>query len=264
MKKIAMSLVLGMIGLNAFAEVPVVDNSNSYRQYNSTEGREARLSNGSVQLLLSKLDTMQQEIAFLRGQIEIQSHEIGKLKLPVVQQASSKVNQSDAFKAVINEPQPPLIGRRSEVKPGIQDHVLSENKSEQVSTEVKSLSVDEQLSYLAAFELVKNKQYDKASPAMEKFIKAYPSGPYTANAHYWHGELMLLKQDYPSALNEFSTVVSEFSNSNKLAAAKLKIGMTYEKMGQKDKAVDEYTQVADEFPNTSAAVLAKVKLNDLS
>lgn len=267
MKKYIALLALSVLAIPSFAEAPVVDESDSYtrtrlaksfQQGENYDIEEAKAKtdvtvgekdikapqteSDKMQLLLSKIEQMQEEIQSLRGQVEVQSHQVAKL-------------------SVSKQPQLP----EPEIKPTTEPLNVAKATSNTVpKIQPKKDPVDEQLSYVGAFELVKNRQYDKAIPAMQSFLKTYPSGPYAANAHYWLGELYLLKRDLAGAVKEFKTVVDDFSDSNKLAAAKLKLGVTYIRLGETDKARTELQHVTEQFPNTSAARLARAKLEDMS
>jgi tol-pal system protein YbgF len=269
MKKYILMLALNSITFCGFAAPPVVDNSDNFKKMNlaqsshqaypfdldegesgvqqSKETPEVapQSENGKMQLLLSKMDAMQQEILELRGQIEVQAHKLGKIK---GERAEAKPVQVPAPKQVQSVPVEKEDIADTTVVPKLQS---------------RKDPVDEQLSYVGAFELVKNREYEKAIPAMAEFLKLYPNGPYAANAHYWLGELLLLKHDLQGAATEFNTVVTDFSDSNKLAASKLKLGVTYLRLGSTDKAKLQFQQVTEQFPNTSAARLAKAKLDDI-
>lgn len=120
---------------------------------------------------------------------------------------------------------------------------------------------DEQISYLAAYEQVKNKKYDDAINAMQNFVQKYPEGGYTANAEYWLGELYMVKKDYPKAIEHFDVVLTKYPNSSKTAASLLKEGFAYTATGNNQEAKKRFEQVVQNFPDTPTAQLANSKLN---
>lgn len=272
-KNILIGLLGGFISLS-YAEAPVIDNSEQYKALQLAQSaskhtpydldelknqdeppstdeayNEAPQSQDEkMQVLLSKIDAMQHEIASLRGQIEVQAHQLGQL-----------AGQRDGQQQLAR------VDRQAESNKLEKQTVATEQSQNTPQPKVVSSKdpVEEQLSYVGAFELVKTRQYEKAIPAMQQFLSQYPQGPYAANAHYWLGELLLLKKDLTGAVKEFKTVVEDFSDSNKLAAAKFKLGVTYIRLGENDKGRVELQHVREQFPNTSAARLAKAKLDDL-
>lgn len=193
----------------------------------------------NMQLLLGKLDALRQEVQDLRGKVEMQAYQIKRLK-------NKPSHENKMHKAIAMS--------------------LSTPSKSKTSTKPRRKSndpMDEQLSYVGAFELVKNKQFDKAIPAMKQFLTEYPKGPYAANAHYWLGELFLLKHRYSDAMDEFNTIVDNFADSSKVAAAKLKLGITYAKLGDTFNAKQQFISVTEQFPDTSAARLAKARLANI-
>ena len=54
----------------------------------------------------------------------------------------------------------------------------------------------EKLYYDAAFDLIKSKDFDKASQAFNAFLRKYPNSQYSGNAQYWLGEDVYKRQGY--------------------------------------------------------------------
>lgn len=123
---------------------------------------------------------------------------------------------------------------------------------------------DEQISYMAAYELIKNKHYDDATNAMQAFVQKYPNGGYTANAEYWLGELYLVKKEYPKAIEHFDVVLKKFPSSSKSAASMLKSGYAYASSGNNSEAKQRLQQVVKTYPGTPTAQLASSKLKSLN
>jgi tol-pal system protein YbgF len=210
------------------------------------------------QLLLSKMQQMQQEIAELRGRLELQDHQLKRagqtpLEPPTTNPAPVKVA--------------PVVAQPLEVEQSKNKNEVAKNDqtiSEQPSVPIIRKSddpMDEQLSYVAAYELVKSRKYQQAMPTMQAFLKAYPDGPYAASAHYWLGELYLQNQQYQQGATEFKTIIEDFSDSSKLASARYKLGVAYEKLGQQEKAQAEFRKVTEDFPGTAIARLARTRIS---
>jgi TolA-binding protein len=64
----------------------------------------------------------------------------------------------------------------------------------------------EKLYYDAAFDLIKAKDFDKASQAFAAFLRKYPNSQYAGNAQYWLGEVNLAKGDLQGAGQAFAKV----------------------------------------------------------
>jgi len=124
--------------------------------------------------------------------------------------------------------------------------------------------VDEATQYENAVNLIlKTKEYDRAIPAFEAFIAAYPNGEYTANAHYWLGQLLFNQQQWQAAKEQFETLVTQYTSSAKRPDALLKLGNIAQRENQTTVAGDFYRRVINEYPNSTARKLAEAQLNKL-
>ncbi|MCH9756272.1 MAG: tol-pal system protein YbgF [Gammaproteobacteria bacterium] len=270
----------------AFAEAPVVDESENYALFDEqlaaaerpdtfmhiddSDLSEAYEENDNVALaheenptdssletttLLNKVQGLQQELSELRGQLEVQTHALQTLKQ----------QQLDFYKDLDTRLRD--NGQTTTLPDSTQNQAQNTEQplnALPINTAPRGKPADEQISYLAAYELVKNKEFDKALMAMKSFIQHYPRGGYTANAHYWLGELYMTKKAFPDAIQQFETVLSTFPNSSKSSASSLKLGYALAEMGQKSPARERLKAVIRDYPDTHAAKLAASKLKTLS
>lgn len=228
-------------------------------------------SGGSNAALLDKVQGLQQEIQELRGQLEVQAHDLKLLqqqqlafykdldaRLPNQAVAGTTKNVATAPLSIATKTPPPSAAVPAE-KQAVQPvaAIIPSNGN-------RANPADEQISYLAAYELVKNKRFDDALAAMQKFVTQYPQGGYTGNAQYWLGELHLVKKNYTEAIEHFEIVLQQFPSSSKTAASMLKIGYAYAGLGKKDEAIQRLQQVIKNYPDTNTAQLAKTKLEALN
>ncbi|MCV5231961.1 tol-pal system protein YbgF, partial [Escherichia coli] len=82
---------------------------------------------------------------------------------------------------------------------------------------------------------------------------------YSANSHYWLGQLYFAKKQDKDAVKSFAAVVS-YKDSNKRADALLKLGEIAERNNNAAQAKKYYQQVVDEYPGSASAKLAGSKL----
>ncbi len=205
--------------------------------------------------MFSKMQSLQQELSELRGQLEVQTHALQSLKqqqLDFYKDLDARLRESGNS----NNAPTPIANKQAK-------NTQQPIDSLPESTVPRGNPADEQVSYLAAYELIKNKEFDKALMAMKSFINHYPRGGYTANAHYWLGELYMTKKAYPDAIQQFETVLSSFPSSSKSAASSLKLGYALAESGQKDSAREHLKAVIRNYPDTRAAQLAASKLESI-
>ncbi len=213
--------------------------------------------------LLDKLQVVRQEIQELRGQLELQTHDLKLLREQLTLTKHSEIKQTEQDKPT-TELSTFVNQKALETQPSKTQMTLSipAFAEKRFSAATKN-PADEQISYLAAYELVKNKRFDDAMTAMQNFITIYPRGGYTANAHYWLGELYLVKNDYPNAISQFEIVLHTFPKSSKAAASTLKLAYALAASGKEKEAKMQLLQVLKNYPDTTTAQLATAKLESL-
>lgn len=251
----------------AFSEAPIVsaeDNTslfdqdtplakdNIYQEENhpadKTIAHSRQADNADV---LDQMHGLQQEVQELRGQLEIAHHDIQALKdqqLAFYKDLDSRISQSPKVAANQDNPTTPAA---------------TAPQSMALDAPHKN-STEEQLSYLAAFDLIQKKQYSQALTAMQQFTTQYPQGGYTANAQYWLGELYMVQKDYSKALEHFTLVTKQYPTSNKSSASALKMGYALAAMGKMDAAKKQLHQVIKQYPDSSTAHQAQKKLSTLT
>jgi len=125
-------------------------------------------------------------------------------------------------------------------------------------------SGEDKPAYQAAFNLLKDGQYDRAIVAFQKFLVAYPDSSLADNAQYWLGEAYYVNKAYPEAEAAFQRVIDKYPQSRKLADALLKIGFCRYELKQWQSAREVLGQVVARFTDTPAARLAQQRLDKMS
>jgi tol-pal system protein YbgF len=219
--------------------------------------------------LIEKVQALQQEIQELRGQLEVQAHDLKLLQ----QQQVAFYKDLDAriggtsTKTATQTLAPMDLDNGATIAPEAKTAAILPKVTQAPQAVIVGINkgnpADEQISYLAAYELIKNKRYDAAIQAMQTFVQKYPRGGYTANAEYWLGELYTVNKQYSTAIEHFNIVLVQFPSSAKSAASLLKSGYAYAASGNTEEAKKRYQQVVSAYPNTPTAELARAKLGQL-
>jgi tol-pal system protein YbgF len=125
-------------------------------------------------------------------------------------------------------------------------------------------SGEDKNAYQAAFNLLKDGQYDRAIGAFQKFLLSYPDSSLADNAQYWMGEAYYVNKAFPDAEAAFQRVVDKYPQSRKLGDALLKIGFCRYELKQWQSAREVLGQVVARFTDTPAARLAQQRLDKMS
>ena len=196
----------------------------------------------------SRYDLMQglrDEVRLLRGMVEELKHELQQVKqrqlddyLDIDRRLGSQSladdnaysdDQSGSSSAVT-----PLYG-----EPSLQEGSVELSADEAVAMPADGLVVlaaDDgtvKTDYEAASnKLLKGRDIDGAAAALQLHLDKYPASPYTANAHYWLGEIYLLQRRDELARQSFTTIVEQYPNHPKVMDSNFKLGKIYFQLDQ--------------------------------
>ena len=105
------------------------------------------------------------------------------------------------------------------------------------------------------------KNYDQAINGLYDFIDEYEEGDLTVNAYYWLGEVYLVEEQLEQARQAFTIVATRYGDHRKAPDAVYKLGVTLDRLGDKEQARGRMQTVVRDYPNTSAAELARKYLD---
>lgn len=262
-----------VLPLLSIADMPIVEHSlGSENDYNTsgmtTDQRIMHLEQQMQYLqqlsLSTKINELQQSIQSLQGKLDVQQHQIDQLDKQM------RTFYSDLDKRVSNssDEQQPVAEQVSE-----QTETTTESASESASESVsdsasdsaqETPSVDKEVeNYQAAFGLVKSKQYADAIRSFQKYLNEYPKGKYSANVHYWLGQLYAISGEEAKAVVEFDVVINNYAKSNKVPDAMLALGNVAYEQSEWQQARDWWQKIVEQSPDTSAARIAQNRIVQL-
>jgi len=117
--------------------------------------------------------------------------------------------------------------------------------------------------YRSAYEDYMRGNYDLAADGFGEYMRRWPTTELTDNALYWIGECYDAQEEPEQALATFTKVLEDYPTSDKAAAAQLKKGLIYLKMGDQGQGVVNLQYVVYEHPGTREADLAREQLRSL-
>lgn len=243
--KLLIGLTVTASAFNALAAqpAPVLDINQQTIQNNdvATLQRTLQVRNRALNQMQGQIDELQTELSELRGTIEEQAHSISQ-----------------------------ILQRQRELYQEIDNRLASAA----VPTSTPTLPVNSNINYSSNFTeneaydhavnlVLKEKRYEQAINEFSAFNNKFPNSSYSANAHYWLGQLLFNKGDLDTAATEFSIVINNFEKSTKRSDAMLKLGMVAQKQNDIVKARNIYNRLIQEYSDSSAAQLAKSRLASL-
>ncbi len=145
----------------------------------------------------------------------------------------------------------------------LSDQLRGQPETAQASVPMLTSGTDRD-NYQAAFQLLREQQYEPAAAAFERFLTMYPESDLAANAQYWLAESHYVTQKYDEALTAFRRVIDVYPDSNKVADALLKTGFSHYELKRWDDARAALARVRSEFPESTAARLATQRLERMA
>jgi len=117
----------------------------------------------------------------------------------------------------------------------------------------------EEAAYRAAYELVREREFDDAVAAFTAFLADFPFGRYAPNAHYWLGELYLVLDppDPELARQNFKLLLDQYPADSKVPDALYKLGRVQLIKGNRQGSKKYLDEVIREYPSHAAAQLAR-------
>lgn len=206
---------------------------------------------GRLSQLFYQIQVLQQEVQALRGMVEEQSYRLERLSRDQQEQYLDLDRRMQALRD--GSGRAPIASSA-----GAASATPSANPSAGGAA-----PGSEREAYSAAFDLMKQRQFDASAQAFQALIADYPNGAYTPNAFYWLGELHLARDEDEAARQAFAQVVNLYPDHQKVPDALYKLGVTHHRLGDVARAREYLNRVRSEFPRSSAAGLAQTYLAEL-
>jgi tol-pal system protein YbgF len=180
-------------------------------------------------------EQLRQEIAKLRGQIEVLTNEL----------ANTQRRQKDFYVDL--------------------DNRIRKMEPQKVTVDGKEFNVEqgEQRAYDAALAFFKEGDYKNAGASFYDFTRRYPQSGLAPSAHYWLGNTYYAQRDYRNAITAQQVVVKNYADNPKAADALLNIASCHMELKDRAAAKKALETLVAQYPSSPAAQTAKERLASL-
>jgi len=182
--------------------------------------------------LSNLIDGLRQDIANLRGQIEVLSNRIDGLDK----------RQKDLYVD--------LDTRLRKFEQGQAD----KDKAAQAAAA-------EQQAYEAGLAQFKANNYGTAIQSLQSFLATYPQSPLAPSAQYWIGNAHYALRDYKNAIAAQQKVIANWPESSKAPDALLNIASSQAEAGDPNGSRNTLRTLVSKYPSSPAADQAKQRLS---
>ena len=267
-------LALSLAPLAVWAAVPVTDSNSGYNNSGSSYPPAGYGTNGAYAggaatsapsaqgELFNQLQRMQDQLAQQQGTIEVLQNQVNQLKQEGLERYQDLDRRIGAGVQPAATPDNSSAGGAPSAAAGGAAAGAAASQAPAASSEPGD-PAKEKLYYDAAFDLIKAKDFDKASQAFTAFLRKYPNSQYAGNAQYWLGEVNLAKGDLQGAGQAFAKVSQLYPKHAKVPDSLYKLADVERRLGHTDKVKGILQQVVAQYPGTSAAQLAQRDLQRL-
>ena len=263
-------LALSLAPLAVWAAVPVVEDNSGYNNSGSSYPPAGYGTNGAYAgggasapasaqgRLFNQLQQMQDQISRQQGVIEELQNQVTRMKQESLERYQDLDRRIGSGVAPAATPENSSTGGDLNA-PGAAAGAGAAGAATQAPAAGSEPAdpAKEKLYYDAAFDLIKAKDFDKASQAFSAFLRKYPNSQYAGNAQYWLGEVNLAKGDLQGAGQAFAKVSQLYPKHNKVPDSLYKLADVERRLGHQDKVKGILQQVVSQYPGTSAAQLAQ-------
>lgn len=262
-------LALSLAPLAVWAAVPVVDDNSGYNNSGSSYppagyGTNGAYAGGGVTapasaqgVLFNQLQQMQEQLARQQGAIEVLQNDVARMKQENLERYQDLDRRIGTGGAPAAAPQNSPAGGDMNAAGAAAGAGASAATQAPAASSEPGDPAKEKLYYDAAFDLIKAKDFDKASQAFAAFLRKYPNSQYAGNAQYWLGEVNLAKGDLQGAGQAFAKVSQLYPKHAKVPDSLYKLADVERRLGHTDKVKGILQQVVSQYPGTSAAQLAQ-------
>jgi len=210
--------------------------SNDIKRVDGVESRvDTRAETQARQLidLSSQMESLKQDIARLRGQIEVLTNE---LENAARRQRDFYVDLDARVRKLETPPPAPVVE-----KP-------------------KGPTLEEQKAYENGLNLVKAANYKGAVDAFTAFMKTYPASTLAPSAQYWIGNSLFALRDYKGAIVAQQYVVDTWPDDPKAPDAMLNISSAQTDLKDIKAARVTLDGLIRKYPQSDAAATARQRL----
>ena len=182
--------------------------------------------------LQNQIQAMRQEIATLRGQLEVQTNELVKTQRSQRELAGDVDGRLKRFEPVAVN----LDGRQVNVDPA------------------------ERRAYEGALAVFRAGDFRGAQSAFQQFAAAYPQSPYSPSVQYWIGSSQYAQKDNKGAIATLQSFAQRHPDHPRAADALLTVGNAQLDAGDRKAASDTFRLVTEKYDGSGAAQTARERL----
>ena len=217
----------------------------------------AQTNEESLEILLDKLNKLEEEIANLSNNIDQNTYELQRIE------DANQLRYMDLDKRIHQLETLILLSNEDDNQEQIASNDLDENPLSGLIANDES--EEEFLLWSNSLKLIENSRYSEAAENLRLLILSFPQGEYTNEAYFYLGDIYFQQQMYQDSIETFNSLLNNFPENNRTPESIFKLGLNFLRLEDELAAISNFNNVIQNYPESSAAILSKeelVKLNN--
>lgn len=212
--------------------------------------------------MLGAVEQIRGDIARLRGQVEVLSHELSEAQK---RQRDLYVDLDSRLRKLETAPPPtPPVSSTSPGAPSSADTIAAPPAGPALAVPVpgatQPTAAAEQREYDAALEQFKRADYPGAIASFGAFVRAHAKSPLAPSAQYWIGNAHYARRDFRAAIAAQRMLVQVYPDSSKVPDAMLNISSAQSELNDNAAARRTLEELIAKHPTSEAAGKARQRL----
>jgi tol-pal system protein YbgF len=229
-----------------------------------------------IRYLKGRVDTLHEENRQLKNMIKVLNGSITQMEQEFIRTRADLLAEMSTIREqsqyIDNKLEDNISQISRYMKPPQSVRISSAQRDSLDSSLVKSDARDQQGSrpvmnpqqlYNTAYLDISKGNYGLARQGFQEFLRLFPESNLSDNAQYWLAESYYAENNYQQAISEFKKVIEDYPQGDKKSAALLKIGFSFQNLGDDLNARKNLNQVITGYPNSEEAKIARERLVEL-
>ena len=211
----------------------------------------------SLEMLLEKLNKLEEEIANLSNNLDQNTYELQRIE------DANQLRYMDLDKRIHQLETLILLSNEEDN----QDQIVSGDIDENPLSDLiaNDESEEEFLLWSNSLKLIENSRYSEAAENLRLLILSFPRGEYSIEAYFYLGDIYFQQQMYQDSIETFNSLLINFPDNNRTPETIFKLGLNFLRLEDEIAAISNFNNVIQNYPESSAAILSEeelVKLNN--
>ena len=203
----------------------------------------------SLEMLLEKLNKLEEEIANLSNNLDQNTYELQRIE------DANQLRYMDLDKRIHQLETLILLSNEDDNQDQIASGDIDENPLSDLIANDES--EEEFLLWSNSLKLIENSRYSEAAENLRLLILSFPRGEYSIEAYFYLGDIYFQQQMYQDSIETFNSLLINFPDNNRTPETIFKLGLNFLRLEDEIAAISNFNNDIQNNPESSAAILSE-------